>query len=250
MRDKTLVFAFVIVPLLGITAVTWLSANIKYTAAWQGKQLEVTRDGRWIYREGLPQPKPPTATSPEAQPKAVAAEIAHDFGIMNPLTMGRHAFVIRNAGKGSLVLRKGPTTCKCTLSNLSRGEIGPGEEGVVVLDWNSGRDLLYSHEATIYSNDPNQDELHFRVTGKVRQRLGAVPPTVSFGGIAPDSAGKVDVILYSQVWDDFDVTGGECSVPGVTWEIGEVTPSDANSRWTDKSCVVSPSTGRPSRSMV
>lgn len=72
---------------------------------------------------------------------------------------------------------------------VARGEIGPGEEGVVVLDWNSGRDLWYSHEATIFTNDPNQDELTFRVTGKVRQRLAAVPPTASFGGIAPDKRG-------------------------------------------------------------
>jgi hypothetical protein len=227
MRDKTLVFAFVIVPLLGITAVTWLSANIKYTATWQGKQLEVTRDGRWIYREGLPQAKPPAATSPDAQPKAMATELVHDFGIMNPLTMGRHAFVIRNEGQGPLVLRKGATTCKCTLSNLSRGEIGPGEEGVVVLDWNSGRDMHYSHEATIYTNDPESDEFHFRVTGKVRQHLGVVPPAVSFGGIEPDGQGTIDVILYSQVWSDFEVVSGDCSLAGVTWKVGEVTSSDA-----------------------
>lgn len=227
MRDKTLVFALVIVPLLFVSMIGWLSATATFTATWQGKTLEVTRRGRWINREGLPQPKPLAATTPEASPQAVADETVHDFGIMNPLTEGRHAFVIRNAGNGSLVLRKGPTTCKCTLSNLSRGEIGPGEEGIVVLDWNSGRDIWYSHEATIFTNDPNQDELHFRVTGKVRQRLGTVPTTASFGGIAPDSSGKVDVIIYSQVWDDFDVVGGECSVEGVTWEVGEVTPTDA-----------------------
>ncbi|MCB9873397.1 MAG: DUF1573 domain-containing protein [Planctomycetaceae bacterium] len=227
MRDRTLLFAFVVVPLLGVTLVTWLSATATFTATWQGKKLEVTRNGRWLYREGLSQGKPTVAASPEEMPRAVAIELIHDFGIMNPLTMGQHAFVIRNEGLGPLVLRKGPTTCKCTLSKLSRGEIGPGEEGVVVLDWNSGRDLLYSHEATIYTNDPNQSELHFGVTGKVRQRLSAVPPTASFGGIAPDGSGKAEVILYSQVWDDFEVVRGECSVAGVSWKVGAVTSSDA-----------------------
>jgi hypothetical protein len=146
---------------------------------------------------------------------------------MNPLTKSRHAFFIRNEGTGPLVLRKGPTTCKCTLSNLSRGEIGPGEEGVVVLDWNSGRDLLYSHEATIYTNDPERDELHFRVTGKVRQRLGVVPAMASFGGIEPNGRGTVDVILYSQVWNEFDVVGAECSIADVTWKVDSVTSADA-----------------------
>ncbi|HUG67304.1 MAG TPA: DUF1573 domain-containing protein, partial [Pirellulaceae bacterium] len=178
-------------------------------------------------RQGIPRKMPPSAMPTEAAPKAIAAELVHDFGVMDPLTKGRHAFVIRNEGTGPLVLRKGPTTCKCTLSNLSRGEIGPGEAGVVVLDWNSGRDLLYSHEATIYTNDPEADELHFRVTGKVRQRLGAVPPAISFGGIEPDGQGKVDVILYSQLWDEFDVIGGDCSVEGVTWKVDSVTAADA-----------------------
>ncbi len=227
MRDKTLVFALVIVPLVFVSMIGWLSATATFTATWQGKQLEVTRDGRWIYRDGLSQQKPLAATTPNLRPQAVAAELVHDFGIMNPLTMGRHAFVIRNAGHGPLVLRKGPTTCKCTLSNVSRGEIGPGEEGVVVLDWNSGRDVTYAHEATIYTNDPDQDELHLRVTGKVRQRLGTVPASASFGGISPNDSGEVDMILYSQVWDDFDVVGGTCSVEGVTWKIDEVTTADA-----------------------
>lgn len=124
MKDKTIIFGLVIVPLLGVTLIGWLSATVTYTATWQGKQLEVTRKGRWIYREGLPQEKPPAATSAEAKPKAVAAELLHDFGVMNPLTMGRHEFVIRNEGAAALVLRKGPTTCKCTLSNVSGGEIG------------------------------------------------------------------------------------------------------------------------------
>jgi len=226
MRDKTLFFALVIVPLLGVTLIGLLSATVTYTATWQGKQLEVTRDGRWIYREGLPQEKPPSAPA-EAPPKAVAAELVHDFGIMNPLTMGRHAFVIRNEGTGPLILRKGPTTCKCTLSDLSRGEIGPGEEAVVVLDWNSGRDILYSHEATIYTNDPELDELHFCVTGKVRRRLGTVPEMVSFGGIEPDDQGKVDLVVYSQVWDEFDVVGADCSIADVTWKVDSVTSADA-----------------------
>ena len=227
MRDRTLIFGLVVVPLLFVSLIGWLSATVTYTATWQGKPLEVTRDGRWIYRQGLPQAKPPTATSTEAPPKAMVAELVHDFGVMDPLTKGRHAFVIHNEGSGPLVLRKGPTTCKCTLSNVPRGEIGPGEEGVVVLDWNSGRDLLYSHEATIYTNDPEADELQFRVTGKVRQRLGAVPPAISFGGIEPDGQGKVDVIIYSQVWDEFEVVGGDCSVEEVTWKVDSVTAADA-----------------------
>ncbi|MEX0818041.1 MAG: DUF1573 domain-containing protein [Pirellulaceae bacterium] len=226
MRDKTLIFGLVLVPLLGVTLISWLSSTATFTATWQGKKLEVTRRGSWIYRgenEKEAIPRPPG----DAPPKAIAPELVHDFGIMNPLTMGKHAFVVRNEGSGPLVLRKGPTTCKCTLSKLARNAIPPGEEGVVVLDWNSGRDIAYSHEATIYTNDPDQSELHFRITGTVRQRLGVVPSAVSFGGIEPNGQGQVDVILYSQVWDGFDVIGGDCSLDDVTWKVDAVTSSDA-----------------------
>lgn len=227
MRDKSLVFSLVIVPLLGVMMIGWLSATVTYTATWQGKQVEVTRQGRWVYRAGLPQEKPPAAISESSQPHVVADEMVHDFGIMEPLTMGRYSFAVRNDGTGPLVLRKGPTTCKCTLSNLSNSEIAPGEVGAVVLDWNSGRDLLYSHEATIYTNDPQLDELHFRVTGNVRQRIGVAPASVSFGGIEPSGRGEASIILYSQVWDAFDVVGGECSIADVTWKVSDVTSDDA-----------------------
>ncbi len=226
MRNRALIFALLFVPLLGIAVVTWLSATVTYTATWQGRELRVTRDGRWI-RADVAQtlrPDPHAASQPQANP----VETSHDFGLMDPLTMGRHTFVIRNEGTAPLLLKQGPTTCKCTLSKISRDAIEPGEEGGVVLDWNTGRDLVYSHEATIYTNDPTQSAIRFRVHGTVRKQLGSEPPVVNFGGISPGDAGSAELLVYSQVWDDFEIVGGETNVDGLTWSVERVPPdSDA-----------------------
>src|SRR5688572_22921904 len=74
-------------------------------------------------------------------PQAVTDETEFDFGVMDPLTMGSHVFVIRNAGDAPLRLQAGPTSCKCTLSNVAQNEIPPGGSGEVRLEWNSGRKL-------------------------------------------------------------------------------------------------------------
>src|SRR5579872_2905137 len=49
-------------------------------------------------------------------PKAVIEETEFEFGRMEVGEERSHAFIIRNEGEAPLLLKKGKTTCKCTMS--------------------------------------------------------------------------------------------------------------------------------------
>jgi hypothetical protein len=161
-------------------------------------------------------------------PRAKADEKIYNFGIMDPLQQGTHRFTIRNEGQAPLELTPGATTCKCTLSKLSRNVIPQGETGGVELTWNTGRkDIFYSHSATIHTNDPLRKRIDFRIQGTVRVQLGAAPPELMLEGIEPDRPKTVGTWLYSQTWDAIDIELITCSRDDIQWQLEPAEPTEA-----------------------
>jgi hypothetical protein len=220
------------VVVLLLTAAVWLSANATFLYRHpRAKDVRIVMD----YRSGSAVVAPTTATATAkpapragAAPRVVAPETVHDFGIMNPLTMGRHAFVIRNEGTAPLKLQVGPTTCKCTVSGLASREVQPGGHTTVSMDWNTGRDRRYAHAATIYTNDPSRKALYFTVQGEVRMLLGAEPKELSLPAADPDSRSTAEVLIYSQLWSDFEIEQVRAALPEFTWRVENIAPDQAS----------------------
>jgi hypothetical protein len=143
---------------------------------------------------------------PQGPPTAEAPERTFDFGYMDPLTQGRHAFVVRNTGKGLLDLQVKDTTCKCTVAGAKDRVVPPGGETTVELSWNTGRQPLYNHSATIVTNDPELPEFRLQVQGKIRRRLACSPEFLAVGGIAAGAKATATTIVYSQVWETLEIT--------------------------------------------
>ncbi len=227
MRNKPLLFLVVAIPMVAACLVTYLVATAEFRFEWQRHSLPVARNGRAMVVTSPSSHVDHTLNSDSlGSPKAVISEASHDFGTMNPLTMGQHVFTIRNEGDAPLRLKKGPTTCKCTLSSLARNDVLPGQEVQVKLDWNTGRDEFYSHEATIFTSDPEHKQVHLRVHGKVRMQLGMIPKVPRFTNIRPDAPTTTEVVVYSQLWDKFELTSGTASNEGITWEVCDVAPTE------------------------
>ena len=159
-------------------------------------------------------------------PKAVIPETEFDFGTMNPLTSGKHEFVIVNTGAAPLKLTVGPTTCKCTVSGLDKREIALGERGAVTLEWNTGRSILYSHSATIFTNDPNRGSIDFWVFGKIRMHLGTDVPEIVLSDIDPQQAATFECLIYSQVIRDFTIEAVDSKFDDLKWEAESLDPDD------------------------
>jgi hypothetical protein len=85
-------------------------------------------------------------------------------------------------GNAPLELKKGLTTCQCTLPELSETQVAPGEAATVTLHWKTeGSEGPYRHTAGILTNDPEHPEVHLVVTGKVARSVQAQPHVLAFG---------------------------------------------------------------------
>ena len=207
-------------------AIVWVSANTTFLfrhPLHKDARIEIDRATGAAVLVGFNRPdgdaEQAAAGSPTGLPRVQVPQREHDFGTMNPLTVGRHDFVIRNAGTAPLTLRVGPTTCRCTLAKLAKSDLAPGQQTTVTLEWNTGRDYNYEHSGTIITNDPEQQSVELVVRGHVTARLAADVSEIVVPPMTPDTPASTDVLIYSQTWDRFDITKVECSLEGAAWDI-------------------------------
>jgi hypothetical protein len=160
--------------------------------------------------------RPPVADG-ALSPKAVAAERVYEFGRMAIGEKKTHRFRIENKGSASLVIAKGPTECKCTISNLSTRQIPPGNFADVELAWAPREaDPAFEKSAIIWTNDPRLSEIRFRIVGKVGRALAVSPTAWHAGTVAEDHDGKAAGMLVSEVDRDFKILSVEPSDRNVT----------------------------------
>jgi hypothetical protein len=157
-------------------------------------------------------------------PMAVVDHSEYDFGIMDPAETATHAFVIRNAGNAPLELEAGPTTCKCTLSDLAQPVILPNEEGVVNVEWTTvNQPVTFVQSAKVLTNDPINPTIRLVIRGKILTQIGLDPPSLVFPQVSPDQTTNGSALIYSQVWDEFFIDRIESSLDGLTWQLEPAT---------------------------
>jgi hypothetical protein len=150
-------------------------------------------------------------------------ETDHDFGVLDVRRKCEHRFVIRNVGQAPLELRRGPTTCKCTLSDLPAGPIPPGGQAEIRVG--SKIDHLtgpFVHAAKVFTNDPDKKTIRLQIRGSIRKYLEVDPPGIVFSGLQRDKSSSREVIVFSQVWSCFSIVEVKSSLNGLTWQLEAV----------------------------
>ena len=114
-----------------------------------------------------------TSTPVGPAPQVEAIETRHAFGTLGTGGVGSHEFVVRNAGGGPLTLRKGTTSCTCTVSDFEAIEGGsadgtrvvpPGDETKIRVQWKAKPPGgPFRQQATILTDDPRRPEVVFTV---------------------------------------------------------------------------------------
>lgn len=141
-------------------------------------------------------------------PHAETAETRHAFGTLGTGGSGSHEFVVRNAGDGPLTLRKGTTSCTCTVSDFEAIEGGsadgtrvvpPGGETKIRVQW-KGKPPggPFRQQATILTDDPRRPEVVFTVEGTVVPTWKAVPDLLAVPRLSASSGERLttDVFTY------------------------------------------------------
>jgi hypothetical protein len=194
----------------------WIAVQV----AVRGRQDDDARQGRAAANS-------PVSEVPRARPKAVLDETVHDFGFLDPSEKCEHAFLIRNQGEAPLQLSRGPTSCKCTVSDLPEQAIPPGTAARVRVASKLAKESGdFSHRAVVFTNDPDNSKLVLRLQGTVRTCVGADPPRIVLSGMSRKESKSVEVTVYSQVWESFDIGEISSTLEGLTWKVG---PADAQS---------------------
>ncbi|MCX6269904.1 MAG: DUF1573 domain-containing protein [Bacteroidetes bacterium] len=88
-------------------------------------------------------------------PRIEFAALTHDFGDIKPGIEVEHTFTFTNKGEGELVIRRIKASCGCTVPQLDKETIKPGEQANLKVKFNStAMSGQLTKTVTVISNDP------------------------------------------------------------------------------------------------
>jgi hypothetical protein len=131
-----------------------------------------------------------------------------NFGSMERFAKLEHTFRIKNVGNGPLLLRKGKTTCKCTMSELTQGEVPPGEVAEVTLEWtgqSSGDNPEFEQSVELITNVPDQETLRLVIRGYVTETVRALPDELTIGRVSSNTGGEAEFRLFAFRSDQIEI---------------------------------------------
>jgi len=145
------------------------------------------------------------AASPKVE---VIGGTSHDFGVMEPNEEGEHVFLVKNIGDADLSLRVGASTCKCTVGELGKETLPPGEQTEVRMSWTvKTNESSFGQSAELRTNDPSKVAIRFEIKGKVVREVQVSPEEVTFGEVAAGENIEFEVRVFSFL--DEKVSPGE-----------------------------------------
>lgn len=140
-------------------------------------------------------------------PMAETPETRHAFGTLGTGGTGSHGFLVRNAGDAPLTLRRGATSCTCTVSDFDEAEGGspdgakvvpPGGSTRINVQWKGkGPGGPFRQQATIVTDDPRRPELVFVVEGVVVPTWKAAPEMIALPNVSSSVGAKAVVDVFS-----------------------------------------------------
>lgn len=89
-----------------------------------------------------------------------------DYGVIEKGSDGTREFKFTNTGKSPLKIKNVKSTCGCTIPTYPKGEIMPGESGVINVKYNTNRAGRFSKSVSIFTNTV-PDRTVLRIKGEV-----------------------------------------------------------------------------------
>lgn len=152
-------------------------------------------------------------------PKAATTDRNFSFRRMAVGEERHHTFRIENQGQAPLVIGRGPTECKCTISSISQREIPPGASADVDIRWTPREaDPAFEKAAVIWTNDPKSPLIRFEVTGQVLPHLTVTPATWNAGPVKDRQEGRATGTVTSEFDENLRVLSVEVNDPNVRVE--------------------------------
>jgi hypothetical protein len=142
-------------------------------------------------------------------PQVVVDKLIHDFGLIDRNDTVRHAFRFTNAGRGSLTLKPGTTSCSaCTIAEITRPEVAPGETSEIVVEYSAKRAKpVFEQYVIILTNDPEHPRVELKIQGRVTTRFRLLPEALVLSNVSPGKPTTAEVKILCHLSDDLRVVG-------------------------------------------
>ncbi len=176
------------------------------------RQRSVPWDPSLLRSRGQIAPRSKTAP----QPKVEFDSAEFNFGVMDSHGTDRHEFVLRSVGSAPLILTKGSTSCKCTISEVNEQPIPPGSSAKVAVQW-SGKGNLgeFQQTANVLTNDPARPQITLTINGRLTTSVRLDPVELVFTRITAGEEAKGKVRLYGYLAEPFQITDIKVDKPKV-----------------------------------
>lgn len=159
--------------------------------------------------------------------------LEHNFGSMETFSSKRHKFVFRNVGSEPSRLTMLRSSCKCTIGDIDKSTVQPGEAVEVELTWTAEEMMeTFAQTATIGTDDPENREIKLTIRGVVSGAVRIDPINLIFGDIDPLNSVEERTTLYSNYEQPFEITQMEFKDTTVNdriefdWELRKLEPGE------------------------
>lgn len=177
--------------------------------------------GMAIIEIGTAMPPLPASAAGEAQgvpdvstagkfPKLEVDSAEYEFGTMQRGTRKKHSFVLSNTGDAPLRLEVGQPSCKCTVGELEKDVLQPGESVNLNVEWIAKVvEGPFRQHVPITTNDPTQSSLELTIVGNVALPTGLLPRELGFGRVRYGEEQTSEVVLLSFLKDELIIHSAE-----------------------------------------
>ena len=151
--------------------------------------------------------EPDTLASDTYGGKLIVDEEEHNFGAVERDSSTRYAFIFRNIGAKPLRLQAGASTCgKCTISDLRKKILKPGESGEVGVEYKAiGDEPYFRQSVTIHTSDPDRPDVTLKITGKITTSIRGKPTTVVFSNVSANETKTAEMKVFAYLTDRLEI---------------------------------------------
>ncbi len=163
---------------------------VGFLASCQSGSSDVREEAREsVENEAVqPQAAQPQAAQQTAQQATAPAgpttvmefsETEFDFGTVTDGEKVSHVYKFKNSGDEPLILSNAQGSCGCTVPKWPREPIAPGEEGEIVVEFNSKNKKGKRNQKVTITANTNPPQTFLYLKGEVLPGEGAQQPTVT-----------------------------------------------------------------------
>lgn len=111
-----------------------------------------------------------STSATQQYPELTFAEASFDFGQMTEGDVVSHTFAFTNTGEAPLKVMQANPSCGCTVPTFSEHPIAPGEQGEIVVKFNSTGKHGVQHKSVRLTTNTKKGNEVLRFTAQVKKK--------------------------------------------------------------------------------